>query len=141
MINVNFTLILQLINFIILMWFLNKFLFKPILKVLDERDKKIKGDIEVSDSINSKVGEGLLKLSSELKQAKIDSNILKNSIIAEGIKSSNVKIEAAKNQAKQSIDKLKAELEKNRQVVESEMEKDVSAFAKMISSNLIGRQI
>ncbi len=123
------------------MWFLNKFLFKPILKVLDERDKKIKGDIEVSDSINSKVGEGLLKLSSELKQAKIDSNILKNSIIAEGIKSSNVKIEAAKNQAKQSIDKLKAELEKNRQVVESEMEKDVSAFAKMISSNLIGRQI
>lgn len=39
-------IIFQVINFLILYYFLNRFLFKPVVKMLDERQKKIK-DAEV----------------------------------------------------------------------------------------------
>ncbi|HNY10345.1 MAG TPA: F0F1 ATP synthase subunit B [Candidatus Wallbacteria bacterium] len=36
-----FTFIAQIVNFIILIWFLKRFLYGPIIKAIDEREKKI----------------------------------------------------------------------------------------------------
>jgi F-type H+-transporting ATPase subunit b len=41
MISLNATLIIQIINFLLLMWILNRILFKPILKMLEEREERI----------------------------------------------------------------------------------------------------
>ncbi|MGK2860360.1 MAG: F0F1 ATP synthase subunit B family protein [Chitinophagaceae bacterium] len=45
--NINwFTVIAQVINFLILVWLLKRFLYKPILKAVDEREKKIAGQLK-----------------------------------------------------------------------------------------------
>ncbi len=36
-----FTVVAQIINFLILVWLLKRFLYKPVLKAIDEREKKI----------------------------------------------------------------------------------------------------
>jgi F-type H+-transporting ATPase subunit b len=36
----------QAINFLVLVWLLNRFLFKPILKVVKERDQKIRNEVQ-----------------------------------------------------------------------------------------------
>jgi F-type H+-transporting ATPase subunit b len=41
-----FTVIAQVINFLILVWLLKKFLYKPILDAIDEREKKIAAQIK-----------------------------------------------------------------------------------------------
>ena len=41
-----FTVIAQVINFLILVWLLKRFLYKPILKAVDEREKKIASQIK-----------------------------------------------------------------------------------------------
>lgn len=41
-----FTVIAQMINFLILVWLLKRFLYKPILKAIDEREKRIASQIE-----------------------------------------------------------------------------------------------
>jgi F-type H+-transporting ATPase subunit b len=41
-----FTFIAQLINFLILVWLMKKFLYKPILKTIDEREKRISGQLQ-----------------------------------------------------------------------------------------------
>ena len=38
MININETLIVQLINFLVLLFILNKLLLQPVLKLIGERD-------------------------------------------------------------------------------------------------------
>jgi len=35
------TFILELVNFVVLVWLLNRFLFKPILNIMDQRQKQI----------------------------------------------------------------------------------------------------
>ena len=49
--NINwFTVIAQVINFLILVWLLKKFLYKPILNAIDEREKKIADKIKDADA-------------------------------------------------------------------------------------------
>ncbi|HEY4789048.1 MAG TPA: hypothetical protein VIH57_23530, partial [Bacteroidales bacterium] len=36
-----FTVAAQLINFLVLVWLLKRFLYKPVLKAIDEREKRI----------------------------------------------------------------------------------------------------
>ena len=40
-----FTVIAQIINFIVLVWLLKRFLYKPVLNAIDERDKKISSQL------------------------------------------------------------------------------------------------
>lgn len=49
-----FTVIAQLVNFLILVWLMKKYLYKPILQAIDEREKKIAA--ELADA-KSKVAE------------------------------------------------------------------------------------
>ena len=42
MIAVNFTLLIQLANFLILLVILNFLLFKPVLRILDERERVVR---------------------------------------------------------------------------------------------------
>jgi F-type H+-transporting ATPase subunit b len=41
-----FTVIAQILNFFILVWLLKRFLYKPILKAIDERESKISAQLE-----------------------------------------------------------------------------------------------
>lgn len=41
-----FTVIAQIINFLILAWLLKRFLYKPILKAIDDREKLIESELE-----------------------------------------------------------------------------------------------
>ncbi len=43
MINLNATLLIQLLNFLLLMFLLNRILFRPMLKVLEERRARTEG--------------------------------------------------------------------------------------------------
>src|SRR5690625_566874 len=41
-----FTVIAQIVNFLILVWLLKRFLYKPVLNAIDEREKRIASQLE-----------------------------------------------------------------------------------------------
>ncbi|MDH4134184.1 MAG: F0F1 ATP synthase subunit B, partial [Gammaproteobacteria bacterium] len=45
-----FTVIAQLVNFLILVWLLKRFLYQPILKALDAREKRIADELANADA-------------------------------------------------------------------------------------------
>ncbi len=45
-----FTIIAQVINFIILLWLMKRFLYKPILHAIDEREKRIAAEIAAAEA-------------------------------------------------------------------------------------------
>ena len=49
MVSLNFTLIAQVVNFIILLVILAKFAYKPLLKALDDRRAKIIQDMDSAE--------------------------------------------------------------------------------------------
>lgn len=52
-----FTVIAQIVNFLILVYLLKRFLYKPVLKAIDEREKKIAAQLEEAAAIEAEAKE------------------------------------------------------------------------------------
>ncbi len=50
MVNINATLIAQILNFLFLVFILAKFAYKPLLNIMEERKNKIASDLEAADA-------------------------------------------------------------------------------------------
>src|SRR3989338_11698691 len=81
-------LLAQVVNFLILLLILKKFLYKPILKVLEERKKKIEESLKNTEEIekklqetNEKIDRMMVKTADEIQkmqdEAKKDRDVLK----------------------------------------------------------------
>ena len=80
-----FTFIVQIINFLLLLFLLSKFLYKPIINTINERKKYIKTSIEDAENKLKEAEEANNKYQSEIEKIdkykknqkeKIDSEIL-----------------------------------------------------------------
>lgn len=65
-----FTVVAQLLNFIILLWLMKRFLFKPILNAIDAREKKIADKLAHAEAKKAEAHE--LKAEYELKSDNLD---------------------------------------------------------------------
>lgn len=98
-----FYLIAQIVNFLVLFVILKKYLYQPILKVLDERKNKIKEGLENTERINQEMQKLDEKKAQEIERTKKEAQ----EIIEEAKKSAQeLKMEIA-NQAQEEAAKIK----------------------------------
>ena len=112
-------LLAQIVNFVILLYILKRFLYKPILKVLDERKKRIETSMKQSAEIQKKFEEVSQKQQEILDEAKKESTRI---------------IGTAKNEAKILTNQIQTEantqaeeiMKRNQQSLQLEKQKMIS---------------
>ena len=70
--NINATLIAQLIVFLILVWFTMKFVWPPIVKALDERATKIADGLSAADKAKAELSNANKRVEEQLSAARDD---------------------------------------------------------------------
>ncbi len=119
--NINATLIIQLIVFLILVWFTMSFVWPPITKALDERAAKIADGLAAADkakadltSANKRVEEELAKTRTETASRLADAERRAQAIVeeakAKATEEGNKIIAAAKADADQQTIKARETL-------------------------------
>lgn len=94
MVNIDLTLIAQVVNFLFLVFVLAKFAYKPLLKIMDERKNKIANDLAAAES------------------AKAEAETVKNDYLAklaEAKQEAQSIVEAARKNAQAAHDKIMAD--------------------------------
>jgi F-type H+-transporting ATPase subunit b len=120
-VNINATLIIQLIVFLILVWFTMSFVWPPITKALDERAAKIADGLAAADkakadlsSANKRVEEELAKTRTETASRLADAERRAQAIVeeakAKATEEGNKIIAAAKADADQQTVKARETL-------------------------------
>jgi len=114
-------LLAQIINFAILLFLLKRFLYKPILKVLDERKKRIETSLKQAEEIQKKFVEANIEQEKILDTAKLQaSRIIENAkegakILSEQLQEeTNKEIESTLERAKSAL-----QLEKQKMISEA----------------------
>ncbi len=141
MISLNATLFIQIINFIFLMWFLNKFLFKPMLKILDERKQRVENDFLKAKELQEKIEKGFLEYKKELEKARTEGAAIRFKAREDATKKLNEELTKAKEEANKYIEEFKQEIEKSKEMMKKQLEKDIENIAKSLCSTLLGREI
>ena len=67
MVSVNYTIIAQIVNFIILLWILAKFAYKPLLKAMDDRRNRIVKDLDSAEHARKEAETLKLEYANQLK--------------------------------------------------------------------------
>jgi F-type H+-transporting ATPase subunit b len=71
-VNINATLIVQMIVFAILVWFTMSFVWPPITKALDERAKKIADGLAAADKAKAELAAADARVEQELAKSRND---------------------------------------------------------------------
>ena len=116
-----FTVIAQIINFFVLVWLLRRFLYKPVLKAIDERENKIASelkDAKAKETEAKKEQAEFLKKNEKFDQQK---KKLMDNVIAETNEEREKLLEEARNEAAV----LRSKLEKSLNAMQENLEHDI----------------
>lgn len=129
-----FTVIAQVINFILLVWLLKRFLYKPILKAVDEREKKIASQLEDAKAEKAAAKKGQEEFTSKNESFDKQKKDLLDKAIAETKEQRQELLEKARNDAKTLSAKLeesaKASQEKFNQEIAQKTQENVFAISR-----------
>lgn len=139
--NINLTLIGQLISFALFVWFCMKFVWPPIIAALDARQEKIAKGLAAAEEA---------KVSLEQAQAQSD-DLTKDArqksmeIIAEAEARAKSMVEAAKDDAKtegeRQLATAKAEIEQESQRAKEELRTKLTALVLSGAGQIVGKEI
>lgn len=102
--NLNATLIVQAIVFIVLGWVTMKFIWPPLIRALDERRQRIADGLAAAEQGTKSLGEATRKIA----QLETDAKARAQLIIIDTEKRAQAIVDAAKAQAKAEADRLVA---------------------------------
>lgn len=139
--NINATLLGELVAFIFFVWFCMKYVWPPIMNAIEERQKTIADGLAASDRAEKDLELAQHKAAEQLKEAKAQAAEI---------------IEQAKKRASQVVDEETqrghsereniiaqgyAEIEAERNRAKEELRKQVSALAVAGAAKILGREI
>lgn len=131
-------LIVQVINFTILVIVLTKFLYKPILKMLDERKKKIEEGLTLAKDMAVKEEELQKEKEKVLEKAKKDGDKIIEEYKVQAKKIEAEIINLANEEAKRLKEKAILNLEEEKIKMWSDLRKQLLILALEMSQKVIG---
>jgi len=134
-------LITQIVGFLILLFLLNRFMFKPIFGILDQRQANIKATYDQLDADRARMDEmrsdyerrlnGIEAESREQIQAAVkDGQILRDNLVAD-----------ARQQVETIIEQGRNDLERERQAAFLEMRGQIVAIAMAAAGKVVGENL
>jgi F-type H+-transporting ATPase subunit b len=141
LIEVNFTVLIQAFNFFLLLVILNKVLYKPILKILEEREQRIEGQQQQAKKIieDGQVLEG--DYNKKLYNAKIDAMNTKNAARSAASEQANGIIDASRKKAEEIINQMQQQMALELAQAKKELEPELSVMSATIAQQILGRKV
>ncbi len=141
MITMDKTLFIQIINIIILMFLLNKVMYKPVLGILRERSKKMRGTQEEIERFEKNARLRQEEVDKKLAQASGKAKAALDSARAEAAAAGNEKLSAIKAEAEADKEKKMAELKSQVDDAGKNLQENLEGFASDMAGKILGRSL
>ena len=135
------SLIFILILFLIFVFVLNRLLFRPISRVLDERQTLIEGSANQARASRRRYDAKLAEYESTIRQARADGYRRVEQERAAALEHRRGVIEDAKQQAHELIANARQEIEKQAAQARIALESEGRQIAQRISRTILGRTV
>jgi F-type H+-transporting ATPase subunit b len=141
MVDINISLLYQLINFIVLLIALNFILYKPVLAIMRERQQTIGGAFSDAKTAQEKMNSLLEQYNTSLADAKQKATSAYNTMYQQGLDSQRDTIAAERAKASELLDKARAEIASASSSAKADLKKEAEKLAQDISAKLLGRAV
>lgn len=139
--NMNLTILGQLIAFAIFVWFCMKYVWPPLTSAMQEREKKIADGLDAANRAARDLEVAQEKVAEELRESKEKAA----EIIEQANKRANQIVDEAKEDARDAGERMlaaaQAEVEQEANRAKEELRKQVSALAIAGAGKILGKSV
>ncbi len=140
MIEINATIVLQVINFLLLVYILNRLLVKPVMKAMGSRRAYVEERYSRVEELEKKREADLSKFESEISKARREAMITRDEIKAAGEKERLELLEKADMEAEKIVEEVRENLSKEIDVVRKDFEKKLEDMVLLVTEKVLGRK-
>ncbi len=134
-------LLAQIINFVILLAVLYKFAYGPVLKMLNDRTKKIEKGLKDAEEAKKKLIEMEKKEKNVLHQARLEAKDIIEKAEAVSVKDAERIIAEAKDQSEKMLDQAKRQIEKEKEKILAEAKSEIANLVMVATEKIIGEKL
>jgi F-type H+-transporting ATPase subunit b len=137
----DWTLWVQMANFLLIVWVLNIILFRPIRKILIQRKEKIvnlEQNIENSDKGAKEKNEAF---DSGIREARAKGLNEKNLLLNEAADEEKEIIDKINQKAQADLVEVREKIAKDAEAVRASLQKEIDTFASAIGEKILGRAV
>ncbi len=141
MIQLNFTLLVQLVNFLVLLFILNAILYKPVMAKLRERDARVRRDREKAEQLARSVEEQENRHQEELGRARQAAGKEKVALLAAAKSKESDILKKARSDSGAIIEEMKATIQQQVGEARGALKAQMTPLARSIAEKILGRSV
>ena len=137
----DWTFLLQMANFLILMWIMNVILFKPIRNVLIQRKNRVSGLEESIVASEKDVKDKEEAFMVGIRDARAKGMKQKELLIAEATEEEKKIISAINEKAQADLAEVRGQITKEAQAAKDSLMQEIEDFSEAIGQKILGRAL
>jgi F-type H+-transporting ATPase subunit b len=141
MINPDITLIIQMVNFLILLFILNLILFRPIRNIIKERNQIIQNFNSDITSLTDEAQDSMERFEQKVLEAKKEGMAQVNKMKGEGGQAEEELIAATNTEVQAKIEEARKKVASDIQEARNQLQTQVQAFSVAVTEKVLGRSI
>lgn len=141
MVSVDWSIALQIVNFLVLIFLMNMVLYKPIRKILRERKEKISGLEQSIESLDGNAQEQDKAYGSGIKAARAKGQKEKEALMQTATDEEREIIDKINAKAQAELAEIKAKITEDTEAVRTALKDEVDNFADAITQKILGRAV
>ena len=142
-VNLDFdaTLFVQ-VGFIIVLWLVLKpLLFDPMLKLFEEREKRIEGAIKRARKIDEESADAMTSYNEQVAKARAEGAVEREKLRAEGLRKESDLLGKVRTDTQKKVDEARAQMQKDVAAVRASLQPQTKELAKDFAKRVLGREV
>jgi F-type H+-transporting ATPase subunit b len=141
LINLDKSLIIQGINFLVLLFILWKLLYKPLVAKMDERTQAIKKSLEEAQAARAETERQRQQHAAQIQSALAEAQAIRATALKEAAEEQRRLVEAARGEAAKLVETAKAEMDQDVRRARQQLRQEVGDLAVQIAERLMRRSL
>lgn len=141
MVELNSSLLIQLVNFLVMIFLLNAILYKPILGVLERRKKHLQDLDEEVKSLDKTVQDKVAAYEDKLRLARQQAMVEREGVRKKAVDEGKVVTDKARNEISGMMEELKTKMAAEMQGARSVLKTQAEKISMEISEKVLGRTV
>jgi F-type H+-transporting ATPase subunit b len=137
----DYTLFIQIANFLILMFLLNRVLYRPVRRILGKRKEEMNAFQSLIEDFQKRAAGHAKKIEQDTAEARKEGLKDKEALKSQGLDEEKQMLRKASSTAADKLSQARKELDGKVKGVRQSLEKEMALFSKELAEKVLGRSL
>lgn len=140
-VDLDASLFVQLLLFVALLFILEPLLFRPMLKLFEERENRIDKTLQKGRDLDGKSAKALAKYEAILAKARQAGAAERDKLRAEGSKKENEMLASVRAETAATLERGRATMAADANAARAQLAGEVKELGRVVASRVLGREV